>query len=151
MAKKTKTARATKTEEAITMLQALVDGVSPGNVTLCHSGRTGDPDFTYELTLDTRACKYTWTGATIAGVVAEARDEPGEDLGRIRPAWRRLTRMQRKVVRRKLQELGARHTGGAATAEIAGTREAAAAYELADAFFAAFDELDFYEEMVTAP
>lgn len=137
--------KATKTTDLETQLTKLIDRVAPGNVTLCRSRLTFEGKHWYELTLDTRESKMSWHAATLAEVVNDAEGEPGPEEDPIRPAWRRLTRFQREVVSRTLQELGSKHMARAAAAKVASDRSAYAEYELADAFHAAVEELDFFE------
>lgn len=131
--------------DTLAQLTALVDRVAPGAVTLAQSRFTLDGKKGYELTLDTRESKISWHADTLAEVVDDTHDEPAPDEDPIRPAWRRLTRMQREVVTRTLEKLAARHMARAAAAKIASDASAFAEYELADAFHAACEALQFVD------
>lgn len=121
-------------------LTKIVDHIAPGNVTL-NKSRLG-----YELSVDRRDAKMGWVTKSIGDVVASAAEDiESPDDEKIIPAWRRLTRMQREVVTRTLRELESRHMAAAAVAKIARSPSAFAEYELADAFRAAGEELDFLE------
>ena len=101
--------KATKTTNLETQLTTLIDRVAPGNVTLSASRFTLDGKKGYELTLETRESKITWHDETLQAVVDEAANEPAPDEAPIRPAWRRVTRFQREVVKRTLDEFAAKH------------------------------------------
>jgi hypothetical protein len=97
----------------------------------------------FELNATTRDCTIVWDGKTIAEAAREGLeylDTPEPDP--FQPPWSRCTRMQRQVVRSVLLEHAARHRATAASAKVAATPGAGAAFALADAFFAAIEELD---------
>lgn len=125
-------------------LAGLLDKVSPGKVTLSKTRPMFDGRPGYEVEIDTRESKIVFVVETLAEGVEAAADaiDSGEE-DPIRPAWRRLTRFQREVVRRTLEALASKHMARAAAAKIANSRTAHSEYELADAFHAAFEELQF--------
>jgi hypothetical protein len=139
-----KHAKPSNKDESETTLTKLVDHVSPGSVKLTKPTRPVLGRRAIELTVVTRQSWVTFMGDTIGAAAAEALESltyPGEDpfVG----SWAALTRMQRQLVVQTLREHGARHMALAAAAKIGNEPAAYAAFEMADAFIAAVDALDY--------
>lgn len=140
-----------------TVVTALVERVAPGSV------RITIPKFAlqtlegvspglgkankFEVAYSTRGFEDSFHGSTIRHAVEAALDSleqsDGTNPDPFLPRWYQLSRYQREVVRRTIEERVAHHMASAAALRIANKGDAETEWKLADAFRAALDSLEY--------
>jgi hypothetical protein len=140
-----------------TTLTKLVERVAPGSI------RITVPKFAletlesvirglgranrYEVAYSTRGFEDSFHGSTIRQAVEAALNSlerpDGTNPDPFLPRWYQLTRYQREVVRRTIEERVAHHMATAAALKIANKSDAETEWKLADAFRAALDSLEY--------
>lgn len=140
--------RASVTQDhAFKMLEKLLDNVTPGTLTLGKTTWKSDGRNHYDVTVDTRESKLSIGADTLEAAISDAKDSLSEGTeDPHRPAWVRLSRHQRELVRRTLGEIAERHMAQAAAAKLGGGGIAHAEYAMSDAFHAAVEELALWED-----
>lgn len=127
-------------------LAGVIEKLSPGRLGFTKARTVVNEACRYDVEIDTRGSKISFVVESLTeglDVVTDALESGEEDP--IRPAWRNLSRFQRELVRRTVAELAEKHMALAAAAKVRRDASAYAEFEIADAFHAAVQELDFEE------
>lgn len=139
--------RASVKDDGFKTLETLLDNVTPGTLTLGKTIWKSDGRTHYDVTVDTRESKLSIGADSLEEALRDAKDSLSDGTeDPFRPAWSRLSRHQRELVRRTLDEAAARHMARAAAAKLGAEGSAHAEYAMSDAFHAAVEELALWED-----